>query len=279
MMLGQCMSVLNFPFFKPLFAVSLSLSLFACGGDKTEPAPKTESAPTQTQPQSGEALVVAVTQDFAPFTYLDEQGNVVGIDVDLMKAIAKNKGLNIQFKATTFDKIFTEVDNKTADVGASGIYYKEERASKYGLTKPYHIDRPVYFYRADNAKLAKANLTSLADLNNHALDIAVVGGVDGLSNSHTVHDVKSEFVGFAGVLQGKYDVAFSDASVLNHAIKSNPESAQVQLKTVEYQGDVGYVIMVHKDNTALLQTLNEGIDELAKSGELHQIEQKYGLSK
>lgn len=276
------MNVLNVSFFKPLFVVGLGLGLFACG-DKTAEKPQSQpqaetQQTTQEQPKADNVITVAVTQDFAPFTYLDDKGNVVGIDVDLVNAIAQKKGLNVQFKATTFDNIFTAVENKTADIGASGIYYKEDRASKYGLTKPYHIDRPVYFYRADNEKLAKANLTSVSDLNNQVLEVAVVGDVDGLGSNHKIHAVKSEFAGFTGVLQGKYDVAFSDASVLNHAIKSNPDSTQVAIKTVEYQGDVGYVMVVDKENTQLLQTLNEGIDELAQSGELKQIEQKYGLA-
>lgn len=273
------MNTFNVTLFKPLFAVSLSLSLFACGGDKPAEQPKSEAAPetTQATPKAEGTLTVAVTQDFAPFTFLDDKGNLVGFDVDVVNAIAQKKGLKVEYKATTFDDIFVQVDNKSADIGASGIYDKEERRAKYGLTKPYHIDRPVYFYRADNEKLAKANLTSINDLNAHSLEVAVVGGVDGLGANHTVHNVKSEFAGFAGVIQGKYDVAFSDASVLHYAIKSNPESAKVPLKTVEYQGDVGYVIMVNKENTALLQTLNEGIDELIQSGEIKQIEQKYGF--
>lgn len=271
------MNLFNHALSKPLLAVGLSLSLFACGGDKAETTQTQNPPAPQEQPKAENTITVAVTQDFAPFTYLNENGNVVGFDVDLMNAIAQKKGLNIQFKATSFDDIFTEVDNKSVDVGASGIFYKEERASKYGLSKPYHTDRPVFYYRADNEKLAKATLTSLSDLNNYSLDIAVVGGVDGLSANHKVTPVKSEFVGFAGVLQGKYDVAFSDASVLNHAIKSNPDSTKVALKTVEYQGDVGYVLIVNKENAELLQTLNDGIDELVQSGEIKQIGQKYGL--
>lgn len=274
------MNVLNVSFFKPLFAVGLSLSLFACGEKTAEQSQSKTTTPEAVaeQPKADGVITVAVTQDFAPFTYLDDKGDVVGIDVDLVSAIAQKKGLNVQFKATTFDNIFTEVENKTADIGASGIYYKEDRASKYGLTKPYHMDRPVYFYRADNEKLAKANLASVADLNSQSLEVAVVGSVDGLGSNHNIHAVKSEFAGFVGVLQGKYDVAFSDSSVLNHAIKSNPDSAKVAIKTVEYQGDVGYVMVVNKENTQLLQMLNEGIDELTQSGELMQIKQKYGLA-
>lgn len=264
---------------KPLLTLGLSLSLFACGGDKPAESTQTQTpATTQEQPKSDNAVTIAVTQDFAPFTYLDEKGSVVGFDVDVINAIAQKKGLNVQFKATSFDDIFVEVENKSVDVGASGIFYKEERASKYGLTKPYHTDRPVFYYRADNEKLAKANLNTLSDLNNYSLNIAVVGDIEGLSGNHNISPVKSEFMGFAGVLQNKYDVAFSDESVLRYAIKNNPESSKVVLKTVPYQGDVGYVMIVNKENVELLQKLNEGIDELVQSGEINSLKQKHGLN-
>lgn len=82
------------------------------------------------------------------------------------------------------------------------------------MTKPYHIDRPVFYYRADNTKLADANIGSLADLNAHDLEVAVVANVEGLGSNHNISTVKSEFLGFTGVLQGKYDVAFSDSGFL-----------------------------------------------------------------
>lgn len=286
------MSFLQTSAFKPSLVLAMSLGLFACGGDKpaqttntakpaetTAPAntAETSTATSDNADPNAKTLIVATTSDFAPFTFADEKGSMTGFDIDLLNAIAKHKELNIEYKPTSFDNIFTEVDTGLSDIAASAIFHKEDRATKYGLTKPYHTDKPVFFYRADNAKLADANIGSLADLNAHDLEVAIVGDVDGLGSNHKINMVKSEFLGFTGVLQGKYDVAFSDGSVLNHAIKSNPDSAKIELKTVPYQGDVGYVFVVNKENTELLNTLNEGIDAVTQSGELKQLEEKYGL--
>lgn len=261
-----------------LAAFGLSLSLAACGGgDNNTQTAETTQPQANTQATSDKALVVAVTQDFAPFTYLNESGEIVGFDVDVVKAIAKNKGLDVKFQATSFDNIFKEVQEQTVDIGTSGIFYTENRVSKYGLTKPYHMDQPVYFYRSDNEKLAKANPKSLADLNAHSLKIAIVGEVDGLGSHHNIIPVKSEFLGFVGVLQNKYDVSFSDGSVLQYMVKSHLEANKIKLNTVPYQGEVGYVMIVNKDNKELLQTLNEGMDELTKSGAIKELRQKYGL--
>lgn len=284
------MSFLNTATFKPSLLLAMSLGLFACGGDKpassntnaqsTEPTTTTETVVPTNNPDA-KTLTVAVTSAFAPFTFTDEKGTITGFDVDLLNTIAKNKGINLQYKPTSFDGIFTEIDLGTSDIAASGIFYKDERATKYGVTKSYHIDQPVYFYRADNAKLGNANLTSRSDLNAQALNVATVSDsdVEGLGNQHNINRVKSEFLGFTGVLQGKYDVAFSDTGVLSHIIKNNLQNNEVSLKIVPYQEKVDYVFVVNKQNTELLNTLNEGIDELAQSGELKRLEEKYGLVK
>lgn len=287
------MNFINTSLFKPSLLLMMSLGLFACGNDK--PAESTTAQPTQetntstnTNTESGstttnsnnnnaDVLTVAITPDFAPFTFADEKGALTGFDVDVLNAIAKNKGLNLQYKPTNFNNLFAEIESGSSDIAASAIFYKEERASKYGLTKPYHTDKPVFFYRADNKKLADATLTSVSDLNNYTLEIANVGTIEGLSDKHTIHSVKSEFLGFTGVLQNKYDISFSDGSILNHTIKNNPDSQKIPLKIVPYQENIGYVMVVNKDKTELLDKLNAGIDELTQSGELQKLREKYQL--
>lgn len=274
---------------KPACLLVMSLGLFACGGDKSaqsgaggassaEPTSSTE-AQTEVTPTADDAKTIKVvtTSDFPPFAFVDEKGALAGFDIDVINALAKNRGLNIEYLSASFDDLFTQVEAGTADVASSAIFYKEERAAKYGLTKPYHMDKPVYFYRADNTKLADANPKTISDLNNHELKIALVGQVEGLSDKHAIDSVSSEFVGFTGVLQGKYDVAFSDASVLNYSIKNNL-TGESPLKSVAYQGELGYVLVTQKDNTKLLEELNAGIDELISSGEIKQLEEKYGIN-
>lgn len=283
------MNFLNTTAFKPSLLLAMSLGLFACGGDKpnNSNAPSTESTTTTTTETTAtvnnlntKTLTVAVTSAFAPFTFSDEKGSLTGFDIDLLDAIAQNKGLNLQYKPTSFDGIFTEIDAGTSDIAASGIFYQEERASKYGVTKPYHNTQPVYFYLADNAKLANTYPTTKSDLNAHTLNIATVsdGDVEGLGNQHNINKVQSEFLGFQGVLQGKYDVAFSDTGVLNHIIKNNLQGKESLLKIVPYQDKIGFIFVIDKENTQLLNTLNEGIEELTQSGKLKQLEEKYGLS-
>lgn len=269
---------------KPACLLVMSLGLFACGGDKsaqsgTESAGgvdvKTEVAPTT---DNAKTIKVATTSDFPPFAFIDEKGVLTGFDIDVINALAKNKGLNIEYRSASFDDLFAQIESGEADVASSAIFYKEERAAKYGLTKPYHMDKPVYFYRTDNTKLAGTDPKTIADLNKHELNIALVGQVDGLDDKHTVDSVNTEFVGFTGVLQGKYDVAFSDESVVKYSLKNDVQAGKSLITIVPYQGEVGYVLMTQKDNDELLNELNAGIDELIAGGEIKKLEEKYGIN-
>lgn len=281
MILSDFMNVLT----KPLMVVGLSLSLFACGGDK----PAESTAPTadkQATPTSNDkALVVAVSPYFAPYVYLDNSGNVSGFDVDLLNSIAQKKGLTIQYKPTSdFGQIFTEVDNKTADIALSAILQTEERASKYGLTQPYNSDSLVYFYRADNGKIANLTLSSLSDLSGKNLILSGTAGtqqmqyIQSVSAETNIVPTSTDFLAFTNVLQQKADVGFTDKGIFQHFVKNNLKDNSIQLKSVSYQNEPSnHVMVVHKDNVELLNTLNEGINELIQSGEIKQLEQKHGL--
>lgn len=269
---------------KPLIVAGLSLSLFACGGDK--PAESTASSGDKATPASGaKTIVVAVSPYFAPHLYLDNVGNVAGFDVDLMNAIAKKKGFAVQYKPTSnFSGVFQEIENKTADVALSAILQTEERASKYALTQPYGSDSLVYFYRADNGKTANLNLSSLSDLSGKNLILSGTAGtqqmqyIESVSSATDIVPTTTDFLAFTNVLQQKVDVGFTDKSILQNFIKNNLQDNTIEIKSVSYQSQpTNHVMVLNKDNAELLQTLNEGIGEMIQSGEIKQLQQKHGL--
>ena len=70
---------------------------------------------------SSKKLLVATNAEFAPFESLDEDGNIVGFDVDLIKAIAEKMGYEVQFENMEFDGVVAAVANGTTDLAISGL--------------------------------------------------------------------------------------------------------------------------------------------------------------
>lgn len=267
---------------KLVCVMTLSLGLFACGNDKpAESTNSTENTATTTQPKSGKTITVAVTSDYAPFTFLNETGNIIGFDADVINAIGQKKGFNVQFKPTNFDGMFTDIEQGGSDIAMSAIFATEERGSRYSLTNPYYQSSPVYFYRADNTKLGMGELNTLADLNGKGLNLVGTAGtlhverIKGVTGSNSANTVKSDFEGFSKVLRKDADVALTDASIFSYSVKQHNATGENKLKSVAYMGEQNYVMVLKKDNTELQTLLNEGLNEITQSGELKALQDKW----
>ncbi|MCQ2398983.1 MAG: transporter substrate-binding domain-containing protein [Clostridia bacterium] len=94
-----------------IFIVAGTVTLTACNNKKSNKP----------------VLTVYTESGFAPFEYLDEDGNVVGADIDLMKEICDIIGYTMVVKDVPFGSIFTNVQNDETAVGAAGITINEER--------------------------------------------------------------------------------------------------------------------------------------------------------
>ena len=93
-------------------------------------------------------LYVYTNAGFAPFEYVNEKGEVVGVDIDVMNAIGKELGYKIVVNDIEFDNILTEVQGNEFAVGAAGMSKKAERdevalASKIYATSVQYVIAPV----------------------------------------------------------------------------------------------------------------------------------------
>lgn len=274
------MNLFSTNFTKSACVIMLSLGLFACGNDKSTETTTSTSVEPATD-VNNKIVTVAVTSDYMPFTFLDEHGGIIGFDADVISAIGKHKGFTVKFKPVDFDGMFDEVETEQSDVAMSSIFFTEDRNAKYSLTNPYYHSSPIYFYRADNAKLDNAELKTLNDLNDKGLDLVGTAGtkhierIEGVSGSNSAKAVKSDFEGFTKVIRGEADVAMTDAAILTYTGKMHNITGENALKSVAYIGESGYVMVLKKDNNELLETLNDGLNELAQNGELKALEDKW----
>ena len=94
-------------------------------------------------------LKAGINPEWAPFESLDDAGNIVGFDADLVAAINAQSGLNIVFESTNFDSIITGVQTGLYDLGVSCISVTEERLANVDFTTPYLTSGPCLVYKLD----------------------------------------------------------------------------------------------------------------------------------
>jgi polar amino acid transport system substrate-binding protein len=130
----------------------LALLMVACGKTEevietevTEQESKKEADPIRTQTgrrleeikESG-VLLIGISPDYAPFAFLDEDGNCAGSDVSLGNYLAEELGVKAEFAAMDFDACLEAVKDGTVDLVLLGMLEKEERKEYFDYTDTYY---------------------------------------------------------------------------------------------------------------------------------------------
>lgn len=98
---------------------------------------------------SGNTLVVYTEAGFPPFEYLSD-GQIVGVDVDIMNMVGERLGRDVRFENVNFDYIVDAVSQgNLTNVGAAGLSITEERKEKVDFSIPYYTASLYVIYKAD----------------------------------------------------------------------------------------------------------------------------------
>ena len=242
-------------FIAMLMALTIALSLVACGGSSKGDELKTVA--------DGK-LTVAISPDFAPMEFVDPtkegQDMYVGFDVSLAKFIAEELGLELVIMPMSFDACQTAVYAGTVDMSISGFSWTEEREQNYNISNYYHAgdneDEQILITLASNGdKFATAE----------GLAGAKIGAQNAsLQQSLTEEQLPdNDLVLFTdlgtAVLQlksGDFDcIAVADGNG-EAIIAANPEIAKSGFSFVVDEKYTGNVILLQKGADALTEAVN-----------------------
>ena len=217
-------------------------------------------------------IVVATEGAWAPWTYHDEQGNLVGFDVEVAKAIADKLGVTATFAETEWDGIFAGLDAGRYDIAANGVEVTDERAEKYNFTTPYGYIRTALIVRGDND-----DITSFEDLAGKHTANSIASTYMTLAESYgaTAVGVDTLDQTIQMVLSGRADATLNAEVSFYDYMAVHPDA---NIKVVALTDDASRVsIPVRKDekSTSLLEAINQAIAELDEEGELSRISEKY----
>ena len=107
--------------------------------------------------RNDDRLVMVTEATFPPYEFR-EGGKIVGIDVDLMKAVAKKTGRELVVEDMSFDSVIAAVQAGKADVAASGITVTDERKRQVGFSHPYVTAQQVVIVPKDSEIRGSADL-------------------------------------------------------------------------------------------------------------------------
>jgi len=87
------------------------------------------------------SLTVLTSSGYEPYEMVDESGELIGFDIDLMEAIAEELGVKLVWQDVNFDGILASLQSKTADLAIAGISPTEERALTVDFSNVYYSVR------------------------------------------------------------------------------------------------------------------------------------------
>jgi arginine/lysine/histidine/glutamine transport system substrate-binding/permease protein len=213
-------------------------------------------------------LLFATDPTFPPFEF-SQDGELVGFDVDLIKAIGDAAGFSVKLESVPFDGIIPALKANTYDGAMAAISATDERRKSIEFSKPY-FKNGIVIVVPENSALIRSE----ADL--HGKTIAVEIGSVGATKAATIKDAQIRTYNTPNSLlelaNGNADAALGDESQVKYAIATG----QVRgLKVLPELLSTDFYVVGMPLNSPHTQLINEGLSKVVKSGQYARIYKKW----
>ncbi|WP_332633774.1 transporter substrate-binding domain-containing protein [Halalkalibacter flavus] len=272
-----------------LVALVLMFILAACGSAEDAPAENTdtEAETGETAKEEGETadtawadveaagkLVVGTSGTYSPITYYDENNELTGFDVELIREIGERLGLEVEFSTMDFDGILPALRNGQIDIAANDFAITEERKETFDFVIPHKysygsiiiraedVDKFESAYDLEGVKVALGSLTS-----NYAIFADNIGA-DGVAYDGGVEAILRD------IINGNSDGYLNDRLVLHRTLEGFADDRLAVAEQVKYHTTESAIIML-KGNTSLKERLDEVMQELLEDGTVARLSEQF----
>lgn len=248
----------------------LTLGLAGCSSSSDDSSDTDEAS----DDSSSTTYIIATDTTFAPFEFTDENGDFVGIDVDILAAIAEDQGFDYELNSLGFDAAVAALESNQADGVIAGMSITEEREEKYDFSDAYY-DSYVCAAAADGG-----DVTSLDDLS--GMTVACKTGTQSASWAESIADeygfeisyFDTSDLMYQDVLTGNSAVCFEDYPVMAYGIAQGNGLTIVATEEDEFATPYGFAVM-KGENSELLEMFNAGLANIQADGTYDEIVSSY----
>ena len=257
-------------------AVLGSVGLTGCssqgGGQSSQENSSTGSGDLLAQIQERGEIVIAMEGTWAPWTYHDESGTLVGFDVEVGQQIAEALGVETTFVEGEWDGLLAGLDAGRYDIMINGVDITEERSDAYDFSEPYAYNRTAVIVSADNT-----DITSMEDLaGKHTANTisstyaevaegygAEVTGVDDLNQT------------FELLLSGRIDATLNAEVTYYDYMEAHPD-ANIKIACLDPEAtQVAIPFRKGEDTASLREAVNQALADMREAGALAELSEKY----
>lgn len=223
------------------------------------------------------AIIIGLDDTFVPMGFKDENGTIVGFDVDLATEAFTRMDYEPVFQPIDWSMKETELNSNNIDVIWNGYTITDERQEKVSFTTPYLSNKQII------VTLNDSNINSKSDLK--GTHVAVQNGSSSLDALNNYPNLVASFQGGAPILfdtnneafmdleAGRSDALVVDEILARYYIQKRGESNFKVLK--DNFGEEEYGIGLRKDDSEILSELNKTLEEMKLDGTTSNISQKW----
>ena len=267
---------------KHLFFVFLItiLTLAACGTANNSQPETNENQGTETQDTSwtdveaSGKLIVGTSGTYSPITYVDENNELTGFDVELVRALGEKLGVEVEFKRMEFDGILPSLRNGQINVAANDFAITEERLETFDFVTPHKFSYGSAIVRTEDAGKFE-----------NALDLKDVKiGLGSMTSNYAqfANNIGADAVAYDGgaqailqdVANGNRDAYLNDRLVLLRTLEDYGDDRLALAENVKFHATESAIIML-KGKTALKERLDAAMQELLEDGTVARLSEEY----
>lgn len=238
----------------------------------TSAVPETTTEAGQKATPKKKTYKISSDSSFAPFVFQNDQSKYTGIDMELIKAIAKDQGFTLEISNPGFDAAVSDVQNGNADGMIAGMTVTDARKATFDFSDPYYTTNSIL------AVQESSTISSYEDLKGKT-----VGVKNGTASQTFLEENKSKYgykiktfsdgaSMYDSLNSGSVAAIMDDEPVIKYAIKQGRK-----FKTpIEGTPSGQIAFAVQKDsNPELIEMFNNGLANLKESGQYQKILDKY----
>jgi polar amino acid transport system substrate-binding protein len=220
----------------------------------------------------GRTLTVGSDTTYPPFEFVDQEGNIVGFDVDVLSAICERINCVPEFRTTAWDGIFPALVNGEFDMVASGVSITPERDEIVDFTDPYHEVTQAIAVRVEDEAL------TLADFEEGPY---ILGAQTGTTNAATAERIAGRErsrlydtfnTAVQALLTGDVDGVSIDDTAADAFVEQYAGQIAVTIREVQSGDELGFVV---QEGDPLVDALNAGLAEIRADGTLDELVERW----
>ncbi len=213
---------------------------------------------------AAEKIVVATNPTWPPLEFLDDDKNIIGYDIDMIQAIGKEVGLDVEIRMIAWDGIFAGVAAGNYDVIASGVTITPERQRAFEFSKPYYdVQQIVVVKKGESAANFEAlkGRTVGGQIGTTGVFVARKSGVD-----MTLREYDDVGLAMQDLINGRIDAVICDSPVALYY--ANQKEGFTDHLSIAFRTEAteSFGFVVRKGRTDLVDRLNKGIDAVRAKG-------------